>query len=77
MVEITTDGVIDTVEVEITVVGEDEHLAQMIERDLVSRADVLNQIVEAGIHPEATQPPTKIDWEGWLHGEYEDAKPSQ
>lgn len=75
MVKLHTDGVIDTVEVEITVEGDYEHLAELIHSDLVSRADELNQIVELDRHPAATDPPMRVDWEGWLHGEYDDRKP--
>lgn len=67
-----TSGVIDTVEVTITVTGDDEHLADLIHSDLTARADELNQIVELGRHPAATSPPSRVDWEGWLHGDYDD-----
>lgn len=76
MVKIKTDGVIDTVEVEIRVNGDDEHLAELIHSDLVSRADELNQIVELGQHPAATTPQTRVDWEGWLAGDYDGVKAS-
>lgn len=74
MVKLQTDGVIDTTEVEIRVNGDDEHLAELIHSDLVARADVLNQIVELGIHPEATMPPSRVDWEGWQSGDYDGVK---
>lgn len=71
---VETDGVIGTVEVEIRVSGDDEHLAELIHSDLVSRADELNQIVELDRHPDATNPQTRVDWEGWLRGDYEGVK---
>lgn len=77
MVNLQTDGVIDTVEVSIETSGDDEHLAELIHHDLTGRAEELNQIVELGKHPDAAIPPTRIDWEGWLHGDYDDVKTSQ
>lgn len=74
MVKLHTDGVIGTVEVDITVEGDDEKLAEFIHSDLTGRAEEINQIVELDRHPAATTPPTRVDWEGWLHGEYDDAK---
>jgi len=68
---VETDGVINSIEVTISVEGEDEHLADLIHSDLTSRADELNQIVEGGVHPHATIPPSRVDWEGWLNGEYD------
>lgn len=73
---VQTDGVINHVEVEIRCVAfpEEEHLAELIHQDLVSRADEINQIVELDIHPEATTPTNRIGWEGWQNGEYEGIK---
>jgi hypothetical protein len=67
-----THGEIAGVHVTVTVEGENEHLADLIHTDLTSRADELNQIVELDRHPDATNPPTRADWEGWFHGEYDD-----
>lgn len=74
---VETDGVIDTVEVTIRCEGDDEHLAELIHRDLVSRADEINQIVELGKHPAATYPQTEIDWEGWFQNDYDWVRKSE
>lgn len=74
MVKIQTGGVIENTEVEIRVSGDDEHLAELIHSDLVSRADELNQIAELGKHPDATTSQTRVDWEGWLNGDYAGVK---
>lgn len=67
------DGVIDNVEVSISVEG-DEALAEKILMDLESRAEEINQIVELDRHPAATDPSVRIDWEGWQRGEYDEVK---
>lgn len=69
MVKNTTEGEILGVDVTITVKGDDEQLADLIHSDLVGRAEELNEIVEAGVHPEATRPPTSVDWVAYQNGD--------
>jgi len=74
MTKIETDGIIQQVEVTITVEApeEHEHLAELIHSDLTTRADEINQIAELGKHPDATNPKANVDWEGWHDGDYDD-----
>lgn len=66
-----TFGEIAGVDVTVVVEGDDEHLADLIHMDLTSRGDELNQIIELERHPDATEPPTRVDWEGFLRGDYD------
>ena len=68
------DGEVGNVRVTIRVESEDEHLADIVLSDLEGKADVLNQIVELERHPDAARPPSRVDWEGWLHGDYEEVR---
>jgi len=69
MVTQTVTGTIGRIEVEITLSGDDEQLANLLFADLQGHCDELNQIVELDRHPDATEPPMTADWEAYLNGE--------
>ena len=71
MVKQKTSGEIGGIDIELTLEGGDEALANLLYADLVGRLGELNEIVEVGKPPDAAQGPMSADWEGYLNGEYE------
>lgn len=66
-----TTGDIADLEVIISVKGDDEQLASMIEADLSGRADEIKQMIDHGIPPEMAERQYEIEWERYLKEEIE------
>jgi hypothetical protein len=63
MVRQEVTGSIGTLDITVTLDGEDEQLANLCYGDIVGRLDEIKQIVEEDVEPSETIPPMTADWE--------------
>lgn len=66
MVKLSNEGTIGELDVEVSIVGGDEELANLVYADLVGRADELKQMVDYDIPPEGTEPHIRAKWDEYL-----------